>query len=103
MLGKPTEVASFLPAKVRYHRELERGAKLLFSEIWALNKAQGHCFWDDAYFASVFDVHTRTIVRWRCQLKHAGLISYDRQMFEDLHGNIFNYKIINTNEEANDT
>lgn len=52
-----------LPAIVRYDPELPPNAKLLYAEISSLTDASGYCFASNEYFASNFDLNTKSIQR----------------------------------------
>lgn len=63
-----------LPAHVRYCKELEPQAKLLYVEITALTQREGYCWATNAYFAEFFDVEDRTVQRWLDSLEKHGFI-----------------------------
>ena len=60
---KPSYYA-IIPANVRYSKNLEPNAKLLYGEITALSGAEGYCWASNQYFANLYDVSVRTIQRW---------------------------------------
>lgn len=55
---------SITPAYVRYCKELEPNAKLLYGEITALANQSGYCWSTNKYFAELYDVDERTVRRW---------------------------------------
>lgn len=63
-----------IPAAVRYDKDLQPGAKLLYGEITALATAQGFCWATNAYFAELYEVSIRTIQRWIEALVNKGYL-----------------------------
>jgi hypothetical protein len=59
---------SITPATVRYDKNLNDKAKLLYGEITALTSSEGYCWATNAYFAELYDVHESTITRLISQL-----------------------------------
>jgi hypothetical protein len=68
---------AIIPAHVRYCKEIEPAAKLLYGEITALANAKGYCWASNAYFASVYEVDERTIQRWLHSLSEQSFIIVD--------------------------
>lgn len=62
-----------MPASVRY-ADIPAGAKLLYVEITALERAKGHCWATNAYFAELYQTHEKTISRWFSALERGGHI-----------------------------
>lgn len=62
----PNEPSYFavIPANVRYCKDLEPNAKLLYGEITSLCNKQGYCWASNKYFHELYDVDERTIQRW---------------------------------------
>lgn len=60
---------AIIPAHVRYCKEIEMGAKLLYGEITALASDEGYCWATNQYFADLYDIEIRTIQRWIKSLK----------------------------------
>ena len=65
---------AIIPANVRYDKNLEPNAKLLYGEISALSNIEGFCFSGNKYFADLYDVDIRTVKRWISALEKAGYI-----------------------------
>ena len=63
-----------IPAGVRYDPELSPSAKLLYAEISSLTDAAGYCFASNAYFARLYDLSERTIIRLLRILESRGYI-----------------------------
>ena len=72
-MDKPTYYG-VLPAEVRYHPDLNSSQKVLYTEIDALSRKQGHCFASNAYFADLYGVYKPTISLWIKALKKAKVI-----------------------------
>lgn len=53
---------AILPANVRYDKELNYLARLLYAEITALSNKEGYCFATNSYFANLYQVTNRTII-----------------------------------------
>ncbi|MDM1345720.1 helix-turn-helix domain-containing protein [Myroides marinus] len=68
---------AIIPASVRYDKELQPNAKLLYGEITALAQREGFCWAGNDYFAELYDVSTETISRWISALKKAGYIEVE--------------------------
>ena len=68
---------AIIPASVRYCKDLEPNAKLLYGEITALCNQEGYCWAKNAYFAALYDVDERTIRRWLESLSEKNLIFCD--------------------------
>ncbi len=66
-----------IPAPVRYCKEIEPHAKLLYAEITALSEQEGCCWATNAHFAELYDVDLRTIRRWLESLKKMKFIAID--------------------------
>ncbi|MDR2223787.1 MAG: helix-turn-helix domain-containing protein [Flavobacteriaceae bacterium] len=68
---------AIIPASVRYDKELQPNAKLLYGEITALAQREGFCWAGNDYFAELYGVSTETISRWISALKKAGYIEVE--------------------------
>ncbi len=55
---------AIIPANVRYDKDLNANAKLLYGEITALANEKGYCWAGNNYFSNLYDVSQRTIIRW---------------------------------------
>lgn len=53
-----------IPANVRYDTTLKANEKLLYGEITALAQSSGICYANNAYFAKLYGVSTRSISTW---------------------------------------
>ena len=73
---------SIIPAHVRYCKDLEPNAKLLYGEITALCNQQGYCCAINQYFADIFKVDRRTISRWLKSLKDQKFIFINTKKIE---------------------
>jgi hypothetical protein len=65
---------SVTPAEVRYCKNLEPNAKLLYGEISALCNQEGFCWASNRHFSQLYDVDVRTIQRWLDSLQKNGFI-----------------------------
>jgi len=65
---------AIIPANVRYCKELEPSAKLLYGEITALCTQEGYCWASNKYFSELYEVEARTIRRWIESLTKNGFI-----------------------------
>jgi len=63
MEEKPNYFA-IIPAEVRYNPNINANVKLLYGEISALSNKYGYCVATNEYFASLYNVSTRTITDW---------------------------------------
>lgn len=71
-------------APVRYCKEIEPGAKLLYGELTALANLNGYCWASNKYLADLYDVDERTIQRWLESLSKKKFIKVeiDRKGFQ---------------------
>ena len=65
---KEVSYFAIIPARVRYDNDLSANAKLLYGEITALSNAEGYCWANNQYFASLYNTTVRTVQRWIKQL-----------------------------------
>ena len=55
---------AIIPAFVRYDKDLQPNAKLLYGEITALSNEKGFCWAENEYFANLYDVSKTSISKW---------------------------------------
>lgn len=63
-----------IPASVRYDKRLRATEKLLYGELTVLCHQRGECWATNRYFAELYGVSTRTVIRWLNNLKLQGYI-----------------------------
>ena len=63
-----------LPASVRYCKDLNPHAKILYTELSALTNKNGYCHATNAYFANLYQVSERAITKWFKELSEYGFI-----------------------------
>lgn len=63
-----------LTAEVRYDKRISASAKILFTEITALQNKAGVCWAGNGYFADLYEVQKSTVSEWVKQLEDAGYI-----------------------------
>ncbi len=68
---------AIIPSYVRYSRDLEPSAKLLYGEITALSNQYGYCWATNRHFAELYEVDPRTVQRWLESLKEHGFIEIE--------------------------
>ena len=73
---KPNYYA-IIPASVRYCKELQPAAKLLFGELVALTTIKGYCYARDPYFMALYGVDRSTVQRWLVSLSQRGFIQVE--------------------------
>ena len=69
---------SIIPADVRYDKTLTPLAKLLYSEITSLSNSFGYCCAGNKYFAELYDVSEREVIRLIKSLEEKSYIKIDR-------------------------
>lgn len=65
---------AIIPSEVRYCKDLEPSAKLLYGEITALCQKEGYCWANNRFFAELYEVDSRTIRRWLESLRRNNFI-----------------------------
>lgn len=68
---------AIIPANVRYCKQIEANAKLLYGEITALAQQEGYCWASNQYFAELYGVDERSIKNWMKSLKDQGFIDVE--------------------------
>lgn len=68
---------AIIPAHIRYCKDLEPNAKLLYGEITALCSIEGYCWATNQYFADLYEVDTFTIQRWLKSMKEKKFIKVE--------------------------
>lgn len=71
--AKPAYLA-VLPSPVRYDEHLSSSAKLLYAEISALSEKYGYAWADNSYFARIYGITERTVMRQLSALEAAGYL-----------------------------
>ena len=66
-----------VPTEVRSDKNLSANEKLMYGEISALCAQKGYCWANNNYFANMFNVNRRTVVRWVNHLEQCGYIAKD--------------------------
>lgn len=59
---------AIIPANIRYDRELNDKAKLLYAEITSLTNQEGYCWATNGYFADLYGIRPETVSRLIKQL-----------------------------------
>jgi hypothetical protein len=72
-INKPS-FYGFIPANVRYCKEIENEAKVLYAEITALCQENGYCCASNNYFSELYEVGTLAIQSWIVSLQKQGFI-----------------------------
>lgn len=80
VIEKPSYYA-ILPANVRYDRDLQPMARLLYAEISCLTNMTGICTASNEYFSSLFEVAPVTVSRIISKLKDKGYIEINYVVF----------------------
>jgi len=70
---KPAYLA-VLPSQVRYDETLSSSAKLIYAEISALSEQKGYAWADNEYFARIYGITVRTVIRQLNELQKAGYL-----------------------------
>ena len=76
---------AIIPANVRYDKNLNPNAKLLYGEITALSNKKGYCYATNEYFAELYNLSTRTITELVKKLEDSKYIfcEIETKRFED--------------------
>lgn len=66
---------TYIPAEVRYDRELPANAKILYGDIKSICDQAGICTLQNEYFAKLYGTSNMTVSRWIRALTQSGYIS----------------------------
>jgi hypothetical protein len=79
LAGKKEDPAfiAIIPANVRYDKNLNPNAKLLYGELTALSRKEGYAWASNNYFANLYQVDRSSISRWIKSLHDAGYIKIE--------------------------
>ena len=106
MNEKPNYYA-IIPATVRYDNDLTPNAKLLYGEITALSNKEGYCYASNTYFAELYGVSNRTIIRMLNNLVNKGYLEktniYKKDTKEVIQRRIYLVKNISLPSDKNVT
>lgn len=72
-----------IPANVRYDKAIPMGAKLLYGEITALCNEKGFCWATNSYFAELYEMTDKTIMRWVNALVNGKYVTKNIEYAED--------------------
>jgi len=73
---KPNYVG-FLPAPVRYDKNIGMSEKVMFTEIAALSNKYGYCYASNAYFANLYETQVSTVNNWIKKLEKYGYVEIE--------------------------
>ncbi len=82
---------AIIPAPVRYDKDLQANAKLLYGEITALANEKGFCWATNEYFSNLYGVSETSISKWINGLIKKNYIS-SKMVYED--GKTYRYLTI---------
>lgn len=66
---------AIIPADVRYDKDLNPSAKLLYGEITALCNEKGYCWETNDQFSKLYGVSIKSVSKWMNQLVNRGYIT----------------------------
>lgn len=72
-----------IPAEVRYDKDLNANAKLLYGELTSLSNQTGYCWAKNEYFAELYSLSERTVSRLIAQLESKGYIRCEMAKTKD--------------------
>jgi len=72
-----------IPAEVRYDKDLNANAKLLYGELTSLSNKTGYCWAKNEYFAELYGLSERTVSRMIAQLEAKGYIRCEMATTKD--------------------
>lgn len=82
-MADSTGYYAVIPAEVRYDKDLNANAKLLYGELTSLSNQTGYCWAKNEYFAELYGLSERTVSRLIAQLESKGYIRCEMAKTKD--------------------
>jgi hypothetical protein len=80
---------AIIPPEVRYDKDIQPNAKLLYGELTVLCHKKGYCWASNTYFAELYGVSKFTISRWISSLVNKGHIRIEMSPRDDTSKEVF--------------